>query len=155
MGNPRTPDTIREYTGIKSTVGKRKVTGGGSLPEPPNELGAGAVREWWRVVPLLERWRLVNELDFAVIAAYCSALATFLEAEADVSARGIVVTSAREDGALVKNPSVAIRRDAANQVRQLAGELGMTPASRAGFDVPSLGTADGDTTIVDEFGDFA
>lgn len=79
----------------------------------------------------------LRETDRTAVVAYCTWWAAFDAARRDIAERGALVPgrssadSARGDAGLVKNPSVAAMRDASQQLRYWARELGLTPDSRA------------------------
>lgn len=79
----------------------------------------------------------LRETDRTAVVAYCTWWAAFDAARRDIAERGALVPgrssadAARGDGGLVKNPSVAAMRDASQQLRYWARELGLTPDSRA------------------------
>jgi P27 family predicted phage terminase small subunit len=83
---------------------------------------------WKRTAEQLRTMGLLFEADQDVLAAYVAAVVNFQKATKIVDTEGVVVEG-RRDG-MVTNPAVRVQRDAAQQIRMLAGELGLTPASR-------------------------
>jgi phage terminase small subunit len=81
----------------------------------------------------------VGEVDLAVLTLWAKAHATAIKAYADVRKRGQILAGVRrgkgEDGQRerVINRSVQIARDYSALARNLAAELGMTPAGRVGM----------------------
>lgn len=59
-----------------------------------------------------------------------------MEAAKDLKKRGILIPSAREDGALVKNPALQILRDNSAAFNRYAAEFGMDPQNRSRIDLP-------------------
>jgi P27 family predicted phage terminase small subunit len=99
------------------------------IPPRPRQLtGAVAKKEWNRVTRELLNLGVISRLDAGVLAAYCTAYATMLAADEAVQRGGILV-----DGPAgpQKNPAVSTALAACDAVRRLAGELGMSPASRS------------------------
>jgi P27 family predicted phage terminase small subunit len=99
------------------------------VPRPPSYLSKDAKLEWKRMAPLLilER-RTLDVGDMPTFAAYCVAAGEVAEASRIIAAEGMTYSGASGPK---RHPAVAIRSDAMKQVRQLAGELGLTPVSRS------------------------
>lgn len=100
-----------------------------SVPKAPNWLSRDAKAEWRRVAPILinER-RTLTLADLAMLQNYCVAVAQVVEAARIISKEGLTFMSATGPK---KHPAVAIRSDGLTQARQIASELGLTPASRS------------------------
>ncbi|MFG1282285.1 phage terminase small subunit P27 family [Xanthobacter autotrophicus] len=99
------------------------------VPAPPAWLSKDAKAEWKRVAPILinER-RTLTIADLSMLANYCTAVGQVAEAARIVSKEGLTVASPTGPK---KHPAVAIRSDGMTQARQIAAELGLTPASRS------------------------
>ncbi|QTL03145.1 phage terminase small subunit P27 family [Aquabacter sp. L1I39] len=100
-----------------------------SLPTPPTWLSRDAKGEWRRVAPILinER-RTLTVADLAMLESYCTAVGLVAEASRIIAKEGLIYMSATGPK---KHPAVAIRSDGMTQARQIASELGLTPASRS------------------------
>jgi P27 family predicted phage terminase small subunit len=102
-----------------------------SRPVKPAWLPAGIAKgEWDRVTPILDELGVLSVLDRTALATYCIAVAGIKAATDDLRIRGYLIPSAREDGALIKNPSNQLLRDYAKLVAQFSAMLGMSPADR-------------------------
>lgn len=99
------------------------------VPAPPAWLSKDAKAEWERVAPILitER-RTLTVADLSMLANYCTAVGQVAEAARIIGKEGLTFMSASGPK---KHPAVAIRSDGMTQARQIAGELGLTPASRS------------------------
>jgi P27 family predicted phage terminase small subunit len=95
---------------------------------PPDWLSMEAKAEWRRVMPMLEKRRILTDADRGSLENYCCAIGTVREMERTLQAEGHVYTV---KGIPKKHPAVAIRSDALTQARLLAAELGLTPVSRS------------------------
>ncbi|MET9617547.1 phage terminase small subunit P27 family [Kitasatospora indigofera] len=99
----------------------------------PDILDQVGLTEWRR---LAEAYRMTpvrfREGDRAAVAAYCSWWSAFAVAAADVRDRGPVVEgrSDHDRGRLVKNPATVAMREASQQLRYWARELGLTVDAR-------------------------
>lgn len=101
-----------------------------NVPRMPDDLDPAAQAVWNRV--------LTDQAPGVILAAHADTLRMYAEAVVryeDYSARlrrsGPLLRGARGQE-LVRNPLVAMVRDAADQVRNLARELGLTPSSLSG-----------------------
>ncbi|MFE3109353.1 phage terminase small subunit P27 family [Kitasatospora indigofera] len=114
----------------------------------PDILDAVGLTEWRR---LEETYRAepvrFREGDRAAVAAYCSWWSAFAVAAADVRDRGPVVEgrSDHDRGRLVKNPATVAMREASQQLRYWARELGLTVDARV-----RIGLADTSETNDDD-----
>jgi P27 family predicted phage terminase small subunit len=98
-------------------------------PRPPAHLNRRAAAEWRRIVKELVALRLIAKIDHASLAAYCSAYATYIEADERLKSENWTTTTAR--GGSRPNPLFKIRDDALKNVQKFAGEFGLTPSSRS------------------------
>ena len=108
---------------------------------------ATAKAEWERVIPELQMMGLLSTADRAALAAYCTAWARWVEAEAMVRKLGTIVKSP-EKGFPMKSPYLTIADQALETMRKLMVEFGLTPSSRSRIKVPDDGEA------ADEFDQF-
>ncbi|MGU3496298.1 phage terminase small subunit P27 family [Xanthobacteraceae bacterium A53D] len=99
------------------------------IPDPPAWLSDDARAEWERVLPiLLNERRTLTIADLASFANYCTAIGQVAEAARILSKEGLTFTGTSGPK---RHPAVAIRSDGMTQARQIAAELGLTPASRS------------------------
>lgn len=101
-----------------------------AAPPKPAWLSRAAAAEWDRIVPLLLERRVLAEVDLGVLAAYCTAVGDLQMASEALKRKG--VARYFKSGTLWKeHPAVKACREAEHDVRLLAGELGVSPASRS------------------------
>jgi P27 family predicted phage terminase small subunit len=122
--------------------------GAASVPSKPEQASCGrpapdwlsedAKAEWARVMPLLEKRKIITEADLGNLENYCIAIGHVRVAERDIQANGLTIETFRPDrnGNPVslghkRNPSVGIQSDAMTRARLLGSELGLTPVSRS------------------------
>jgi P27 family predicted phage terminase small subunit len=67
---------------------------------------------------------IVEQADPDQLAAYCSAVADYQKAQQQLDRTGPLIRGA--DGAAVRNPLLAVKRDNAEAARRLARQLGIT-----------------------------
>lgn len=83
---------------------------------------------WRQVCSELSRLGTLKLVDRGVLAAYCSAWATFRAAEEKLNdGRGLTQQSRHGEA---PRPEIKIAREAKQQIRALGVELGLTPKSR-------------------------
>jgi P27 family predicted phage terminase small subunit len=103
-------------------------------PPPPSFLSPLARDEWWRVAPELHRLGLLSTLDVNPLAAYCTAVARWQQAETAMAEQDdpeAALTSRRATGSLMPHPLLQVAEHAARDMLKFAAEFGLTPAARA------------------------
>lgn len=143
-GPPPKPTQLKLLTG---NPGKRAINHAEPKPAkpkkakaPPSWLPPDGKREWKRVVPELDRLGLLTKVDYASMEAYCNAYARALEAGRRVKESGLTIVT--DKGFVIQHPAVSIERLAWAQVRQFAGQFGLTPSSRTSIKTDATPPAD-------------
>jgi P27 family predicted phage terminase small subunit len=95
---------------------------------PPYWMDTRARDVWEAVIAELDGMGVLRQVDLYIVAAFVSAFRTYEEAAQVVAGSGTLVEGA--NGNLVRNPAVAVQRDAMNMIRLMGRELGMSPAAR-------------------------
>ena len=123
---------------LAGNPGKRR------LPKQKAKPAAGAVapewltpyarKEWERIAALLKPLGLLTDVDVIALAAYCEAVSIFRKATEEIEKDGI--TTEAGNGTTIPYPAVQIQRSAMKVIREFAVEFGLSPASRAGLDIP-------------------
>jgi P27 family predicted phage terminase small subunit len=99
------------------------------LPECPAQ-ASPAVREIWDyTVTQLDFMGLAKAADRDALFCYCEAVVAHRKASEVLAKSAILIKGAM--GGLVRNPALAIQRDAAFTIRQYAQEFGLTPSARS------------------------
>lgn len=134
-GPRRKPVELRVIEGNPS---KRPLPKGTPKPPPerpyaPRWLSAEAKTEWDYIVPKLDSQGLLTKVDRATLAAYCEAVATFVDATEWVREKGLIVAGQRK-GDAKKNPAVQIARDASHEIARYSRMFGFSPADRAAME---------------------
>jgi P27 family predicted phage terminase small subunit len=101
----------------------------------PRWLSKAAKAEWRRVAPLLLEAGLLLETDAAILGAYCSAFAGYLESKSLVEKQGqvIIVESQTRTGRTskpIRNPAVTLMFDFQRAMLAAAAKLGFSPFDR-------------------------
>ena len=134
-GPPPKPRAIRELEG---NPGKRRLNP--LEPRPlverprcPAYLDAGAKKEWRRLIPILERMRVLTEGDAIALASLCQQYAMLQEAQVKLQKTGLLMKT--KSGYVQQSPLVGIITAAVDQVNKLCREFGLTPAARTRIQV--------------------
>jgi len=99
------------------------------LPEPPAGVPEEMHSEWYAVLGDLKARRLLNDSMLGVVRSYIMAQWTAAQAEQSIAEQGVFVSGA--GGAMKPNPATGLLRSSRDMISRLAGELGLTPTSRA------------------------
>lgn len=99
-----------------------------SIPSCPSHLKTEAKKEWRRVTKELKSLGLVTHIDRAALSAYCQAWGRWVEAEKKLAETTDIVKT--KGGNIIQNPYLSVANRALEQLTKIAGEFGMTPASR-------------------------
>ena len=104
-----------------------------TAPAPPEWLSREAKAEWRRVVPELERLKLLKKPSRSSLATYCESWATFVSATRRVQKEGLTIQAKQ---GLLPHPAVGIARTAGRELRAWCSEFGLTPSSEARLTTP-------------------
>jgi P27 family predicted phage terminase small subunit len=99
------------------------------VPKIPTDMDAEAKAVWRRVLRDMRHTGVIAA-DADVLRCYCEAVSRYAAAARLYAQTGPLT---RRDGNLVKNPLHQVARDNADEVRQFARELGLSPSARVGL----------------------
>jgi P27 family predicted phage terminase small subunit len=130
-GPPPQPTNLKI---LRGNPGKRKLSSTEpdpppSIPSCPKYLNKVARVEWKRMAKELLSLGLISQLDRAFLAGYCTAYATWADAEEQLEQYGKVFKA--PSGYPMASPYLAIRDRALEQMRAFGTEFGMSPSSRS------------------------
>ncbi len=125
------PTTLKLLRGTlrKDRVNAQEPRVSCAIPPCPRELSLGAKREWRRIARELAAAGLLARIDRAALALLCEHWARWIEAIQMLQRHGVVVKSA--NGYPQPSPFLAVANKAAEQVRLMLSEFGMTPSARS------------------------
>lgn len=118
FGPKPAPTALKKLAGNpgKRALNAREPHPQGGPPPCPDWMPPEGRKQWERVVPELDRLKLLTSVDGAVLEGFCAAYSEFVETV--------------RAGESIKPSLMA-------QVRYFAGELGLTPAARARLSTPT------------------
>lgn len=104
-----------------------------TTPQCPSWMDAIGKKEWRRIVPELERMRLLTCIDGAALEGYCQAYARWVEAEKSLKKHGMTFTT--PNGYVQQRPEVAIAQKYLTICKAFLAEFGLSPAARSRLQV--------------------
>jgi P27 family predicted phage terminase small subunit len=134
-------------------------------PKCPVWLSKEGRKEWKRLAPEMERLGLLTKADFAMFAAYCSAVGKLAWAEREIKKRrnyelkkiktqnlkesevpttGGMVDQAETKKGYTTLPAVWIYNKSLEQIRSFGSEFGLSPSSRTRIKTSDLDDGDDD-----------
>ena len=99
-------------------------------PKIPADMDPEAKTVWRRVLRDMRHTGVIRAADADVLRCYCEAVSRYAQAARLYAQSGPIV---KRDGNLVKNPLHQVARDNADEIRQFARELGLSPSARVGL----------------------
>lgn len=108
----------------------------GPVPDPPDWLQGIALNQWQRLAPKLNALGLFETLDRDLLALYCDAYATYVEARQHAPVQ-IIERTTKSGEPLGNYEQVSgwatIQKTASKAMTDLMQMMGLTPASRSGL----------------------
>lgn len=101
--------------------------------DPPPHLDDEAVAEWKRLVPILQRMKVLTEADYIALATLCQAYSTMSQAQKQLRESGLLYKT--RTGHVSQSPLLSIVNQNAEIVMRHLREFGMTPSSRSRLSV--------------------
>lgn len=146
MGARGPRDKPAELKVLQGNPGKRQLNNAPKYEfseesrKPPSFLGKYAKKEWKRILPLLERNRLITDADIIALSAYCQAVDTWVEAEKKKREFGFIDIT--DKGNVIQRPEVAIANKSMELILKFGREFGLTPSSRSALNADSYDNRD-------------
>jgi P27 family predicted phage terminase small subunit len=141
MGKPGPSPKPTQLKKLAGNPGKRKLNDAepqfeapGRMLNVPDYLDKRAAEIWRELGRLLLSAGLFTVVDKYALAMFCVAAGRWMEAEAKLKESGPVLLS-KATGNLYQNPYLHVANRAWDQMRQMFGEFGLTPAERSRLQV--------------------
>lgn len=99
-----------------------------SVPRVPADMPKRAATEWRKVLGVLVAQRKIAEHELPIVDAYCRVVAHIADCEAAIATHGLTMVSPQ--GETKRRPETTLLKEYHATLARLAGELGLTPASR-------------------------
>ena len=99
------------------------------VPSVPENMPDKGAAEWRKVLGILVSQSKIASHELAIVEAYCRVVARIAECEAAIKEHGLTLIS--PTGEVKRRPETTILKECHATLARLAGELGLTPASRA------------------------
>lgn len=132
-GRPRLPSAVKKLHGSyrPSTAAKNEIQFPVTRLSPPEWLDQYALDEWERVVPLLDKVRILTEPDLIALANYCATVSVAIRATMDVNKKGLMTSPLKGSKMVRVNPLIKVAQEARAQCLRFGIEFGLTPAARS------------------------
>jgi P27 family predicted phage terminase small subunit len=98
--------------------------------EPPHHVIKEARRQWYRIVPMLDRMRVLGNVVTAALVIHCNTWARYTEVE-NLIRRGAMITSSEKGVGIYVSPYIRISNECVRIMYRLLMEFGATPSSRS------------------------
>lgn len=128
------PTRILKIRGSRRARGRKDDVPASGQPIRPVWLVGEAKRKWDMLAPQLGDMGLLAACDRDLLALYCETYNEYLAArKMTKKAKSFLIKT--PSGRIARNPLLLIRDDAAERLRKLASEFGMSPSSRSGLTI--------------------
>lgn len=98
------------------------------VPAVPSGMPQRAAKEWRKVLSVLVAQRKIADHELPIVDAYCRVVAHIADCEAAIAEYGLTMVSPQ--GETKRRPETTLLKEYHSTLARLAGELGLTPASR-------------------------
>jgi P27 family predicted phage terminase small subunit len=99
-------------------------------PRMPSTLDAGAKKEWRRLLPILERMRVLTEADGIALANLCYDYSLLQQAQASLVKTGMLTMNKKTE-MIHQNPLIKVVAQTTDRISRGLQQFGLTPASRS------------------------
>lgn len=137
MGRTKLPTELKLLKGTleksRTLKDEMKPTPIKNLPYPPTWLGEIAKKEWYAITKELHKLGMLTDLDLSILAIYCNEIETYIECNEILKNKSRVQLFKNPDGSLkyaAQSSFQKIANDCVAKAIKIAGEFGLTPASR-------------------------
>jgi P27 family predicted phage terminase small subunit len=146
-GPAPTPTKVKQLRGETrpSRLNLREPMPSADLPKMPADMDLDAKTVWRRVLRDMRHTGVIRAADADVLRCYCEAVSRYAQAARLYAQSGPIT---RRDGNLVKNPLHQVVRDNADEIRQFARELGLSPSARVNLRIERDGAMDSMTADI-------
>jgi P27 family predicted phage terminase small subunit len=97
---------------------------------PPHYVIKEARKEWYRIVPMLDKMGVLGNVDTAALVVYCNTWARYMEVE-NLIRKGGMITSSEKGVGIYVSPYIRISNECVRIMYRLLTEFGATPSSRS------------------------
>lgn len=120
--------------GIQTIAKRLASTYTGPPPSPPAWLTGDALAEWERLLAELGAVGHITPADSIILAGYCQLYSRWRECEKCINRDGVTILAGDR---VVAHPLLRQSISMLGELRKIASEIGLTPASRARIDAPA------------------
>jgi P27 family predicted phage terminase small subunit len=99
---------------------------------PPHHVIKEGRREWYRIVPMLDKMGVLGDVDTAALVVYCNTWARDMEVE-NLIRKGGMITSSEKGVRLFVSAHIRISNECVRNIYRLLTDFGATRSSRSHF----------------------
>ena len=129
--NPR-PANLSRLAGDRRAIKKQTLEIPFAIPVSPHWLTPEAAAEWYEIVPVLARMRVIGEADQHAIALLADALSKWKHLTNEIKTHGYVheVTDQNGNKKMVRSPHITMHIEYGQIVQKMLIQFGLTPSAR-------------------------
>jgi len=130
-----TEGTFRADRAVENEVSFTPVDG---VPDPPDYFGSIAKREWYKLIPEIQKANTLEQVDLPQLVLYCWYIQLITEQSKIIKKEGTTVKITNKGGHSyeVQHPALRTLNEAAEKVIRIASRFGFDPASRTKVGAP-------------------
>lgn len=113
----------------KRPLNKREPKPANTAPHCASYLDKEARREWRRLMPILQRMRVLTEADYIALGNLCQCYSTMVKAQEQLSKTGLLFKH-KTSSYIQQSPLLSIVNQCVDTITRLCREFGLTPSSR-------------------------
>jgi P27 family predicted phage terminase small subunit len=98
--------------------------------QPPHHVIKEARKEWYRIVPMLDKMGVLGNVDTAALVVYCNTWSRYMEVE-NLIRKGGMITSSEKGVGIYVTPYIRNSNECVGIMYRLLTEIGATPSSRS------------------------
>lgn len=128
------PAALSKLAGDRRAQARQTLELPPAIPVAPEWLDEDAKREWFEIVPVLSRMKVLTDADRFAVAQLADYLARYKFCADMVRKMGFAFAQRDEEGKVIgmkRNPYVSMHLDYGAAVQKLLVQFGMTPSARS------------------------
>lgn len=114
----------------KRPINSREPKPSETRPRMPASLDPSAKKEWRRLLPILERMRVLTEADGIALANLCYDYSLLQQAQASLVKTGMLTMNKKTE-MIHQNPLIKVVAQTTDRISRGLQQFGLTPASRS------------------------
>ena len=139
MGRPKKPMELQSGNISKHNIDTRELeeqavtVSNDQLQKPPSWLRDNvAKKEWKRLIAIYNEIKIIGNLDYNNLGAYCNAFSNFIQVSEELKGQPYMVEHTNKIGVtnIAQNPLITIQRTYSDEMKKYSTMLGLSVDSR-------------------------